>query len=722
MKIGRIIVFLIVIVLLFAAFSIYHAGNNEKNNFVRPSSTNTIYALPEILDSGIANHTDGQYNNITLNPGGSIYIYGATDGGGQPFSSGYNSTSNYTPIFYASNNYIGTNSEEGYSASNGAISPYPSPITQKAIGGISIGYPNAINASVGHSMKYFQAMGDVKNISVTSMNYAFNVTGGEKLVVFFMEGSNYINPIVNTNFPISKLNELNGPLLFIYLAYSFLNPGSYNINLTMTMASNNSFACDSILGVYLFPELTFTPQIKQTSYPVMFNESGLPPGSKWGVIIGSNYYNSTNNTIIFYEPNGTYSYHVFTSTNYYANIPQGNFTVQGGPVNISVVFSTTVSQTYTVSFYAKGLPNGVSWSVTFNGQTKSSTNDYINFTVPNGVYSWSYSLPSPYHATIIPEKITVDNQGVDVIIPVLSTTSISPSGSGPSPFLMILIIVIIIIVVIIILFILMKRKRPKQYGQGPGYYGQQAPPGPPPNYPPQQQYPGPYPGPVYQEQTQMGNQNVPNQVNQQYENVQQPLQVDNIPNTTISEKTNIPGVPQNYPNQNVQENQSSGQEVVLFVHPGAMLINVDGKLVSRPVYSGTIYITNKNFIFLSKGKGGTAGLMVSSLMIGGSAIAGAIQKSLSNVDIQEINKYLTNNGSFMISLSNISSISARESSVTKVGFIKISTKVPVNPYGTNISGYNVELNFVGKGYIGGAILKKEEADYINTTIAQMVGK
>ncbi|MGC8565889.1 MAG: hypothetical protein ACP5LV_05700 [Thermoplasmata archaeon] len=682
MKIERIIVFLIVIVLLFAAFSIYNAGNNEKNNFVIPSSTNAIYALPEILDSGIANHTDGQYNNITLNPGGSIYIYGATDGGGQPFSS----TSNYTPIFYASNNHIGTNSVEGYSASNGAISPYGSPITQKAIGGISIGYPNAINASVGHSMKYFQAMGDVKNISVTSMNYEFNVTGSEKLAVFFMEGSNYINPIVNTNFQISKLNELNGPLLFIYLAYSILNPGSYKINLTMTMASNNSLACDSILGIYLFPELTFTPQIKQTSYPVMFNENGLPPGSKWGVIIGSNYYNSTNNTIIFYEPNGTYFYQVFTSTNYYASIPQGNFTVQGRPVNISVLFSTTVSQAYTVSFYAKGLPNGLSWSVTFNGQTKSSTNDYINFTAPNGVYSWSYSLPSPYHATITPEKITVDNQSVDVIIPVISTTSISPSGSGPSPLLMILIIVIIIIVVIIILFILMRRKRPKQYGQGPDYYGQQAPPGPPPNYPPpQQQYPGPYPGPVYQPQTQTSNQNVQ------------------------------PQAPQ------VQGMQGIGQgEMMLLNLPGASLTTIDGRKISTIPYSGSIVITDKHFIFASKGKKATA---ITGALAGG-IFAGMVSKEMTRVDLSNIQQELTEPGSFILDLSNIGSIIAKPSGLSRFsnGKLNITSKVPVSPNGLGVTGYAIEFSFMPKGYPGGTDLKKNIADYINTTIAQMVGK
>ncbi|MGC8497127.1 MAG: hypothetical protein ACP5NL_03910 [Thermoplasmata archaeon] len=490
---------------------------------------------------------------------------------------------NFTTIFLASNNHIGTNSIEGYSSNNSAIANYPSPITQKAIGGISVGYPGAINTSVGKSTNYYVVDGVAENGTPTSepptsVNYQFTVSGSEKLAVFFIEGSSFVNPIINTNFNLVKLNELNGPLLFIYLGDATLNPGTYNINLNMSVAqSSNLNACDAIIGVYLFPELTFTVQAKQVTYPVSFTETGLPSGSSWGITVNGNtyssssnivnfnepngtyyyevvppsgyttspptgtftvsgapvsnsllftkatkgpyritftetglpngtewivespntfMYNSTNNTLIFYEPNGTYFYDIFTYVNYYANIPRGNFTVLGASVNISVVFSTTVSQSYVVSFYASGLPKGVSWTVTFNGQTITSTNDYINFTVPNGVYSWTYSIPYPYYSTITPEKITVDNQGTKIIVPVLSktATSVPLSSSIPPSLLLIIGLIIIVVIVVLVIFILLrKRKRPRPFGQGPGFYGKQPfPPGPPPNYPPsppRQQHP-----------------------------------------------------------------------------------------------------------------------------------------------------------------------------------------------------------------------------------------
>ena len=45
---------------------------------------------------------------------------------------------------------------------------------------------------------------------------------------------------------------------------------------------------------------------------------------------------------------------------------------------------------YTVDFNESGLPSGTSWSVTFNGQTLTSTTSKITFTnVPSGSYSFT---------------------------------------------------------------------------------------------------------------------------------------------------------------------------------------------------------------------------------------------------------------------------------------------------------------------------------------------
>ncbi|MGC8565262.1 MAG: YncE family protein [Thermoplasmata archaeon] len=484
-------------------------------------------------------------------------------------------------------------------------------------------------------------------------------------------------------------NEPNGTYV-----YSIGSVSGYSIS-----PSSGSI---TVNGTSVLQSIKFT-LITVKTYTIIFVETGLPPGTSWSVTLNGTKNTSSTTSITFYEPNGTYTYSIQQIPGYSTAQYSGTITVSGSSITKYVIFVQTQQNEYFIIFQETGLPSGTSWSVTLNGTTKSTTGTSITFIVKNGTYNYKISFPSGYSAQYTTGIINVE--GKSLVVP------LNVSKSTPFPWLLIILIVIIIVVVIIILFILMKRKRPKQYVQGPGYYGQQAPPGPPPNYPPpQQQYPG-----YYGSQTPPGPQpNYPPQ--HQNPSGFQPQQ--NIPPTTYPENVGVQQMGQQYTTQNGHQNQPiSEQEALLFGHPGAILLKIDNKLVSRPQYSGTIYITNKNFIFLSRGKGGSM-----ALLFGGVATAGLIQKSLSIVDIQEINKYLNSNGSFIVSLSNISSISANVSSMLKGSFIKISTKVPVNPYGTKISGYNVEFTFLPKGYIGAAILKKEEADYINTTIAQMVGK
>jgi YVTN family beta-propeller protein len=441
-------------------------------------------------------------------------------------------------------------------------------------------------------------------------------------------------------------------------------------------------------GAIVQENITFTP-IPPSTYEITFIESGLPAGTNWSVTFNGATNYSTSNSISFYAKNGTYTYSIGMISGYSVNSSSGNIIVSGAGISKVVSFSQIVAGLYYVIFEESGLPYGANWSVTFNGYTKYSTSSSITFTASNGTYSYSISVPSGYSVQYTTGTINVE--GKSLVVP------LNVSKSTPFPWLLIILIVIIIVVVIIILFILLKRKRPKQYGQGPGYYGQQAPPGPPPNYPPpQQQYPGPYPGPVYQPQTQTGNQNVQYQVNQQNQNVQ-------------------PQAPQ------VQGMQAIGQgEMMLLNLPGASFTTVDGRKISTIPYSGSIVITEKHFIFASKGKKATA---ITGALAGG-IFGGMVSKEMTKVDLSNIQQELTEPGSFILDLSNISSIIAKPSGLSRFsnGKLNITSKVPVSPNGLGITGYAFEFSFMPKGYPGGTDLKKNMADYINTTIAQMVGK
>ena len=68
-----------------------------------------------------------------------------------------------------------------------------------------------------------------------------------------------------------------------------------------------------------------------------------------------------------------------------------SITGSSSTVNENVTFTQdTNASTYTVDFIESGLPSGTSWSVTFNGQTLTSTTSTITFTnVPSGSYSFT---------------------------------------------------------------------------------------------------------------------------------------------------------------------------------------------------------------------------------------------------------------------------------------------------------------------------------------------
>ncbi|GAJ14434.1 unnamed protein product, partial [marine sediment metagenome] len=84
--------------------------------------------------------------------------------------------------------------------------------------------------------------------------------------------------------------------------------------------------------------------------------------------------------------------------------------------------SSSSPQTYEVLFAASGLPQGTSWTVTFNGQTKNSTSDTMVFNVPNGVYSFAITSPDDY--TAFPSSGTVTVNAANVYQQITFTSTI----------------------------------------------------------------------------------------------------------------------------------------------------------------------------------------------------------------------------------------------------------------------------------------------------------
>ncbi|MGC8620223.1 MAG: InlB B-repeat-containing protein, partial [Thermoplasmata archaeon] len=127
------------------------------------------------------------------------------------------------------------------------------------------------------------------------------------------------------------------------------------------------------------------------TYNVIFLETGLPSGTSWYVVLNNKTQNSTSSQIVFKVPNGTYFYSVYTTDKrYFTSKTSGSISVNGSDVKVSVIFNLL---TYKITFNEKNLPSGLQWSVSLNNITISSINSSIEFTEPNGTYSYIIETP-----------------------------------------------------------------------------------------------------------------------------------------------------------------------------------------------------------------------------------------------------------------------------------------------------------------------------------------
>ena len=177
---------------------------------------------------------------------------------------------------------------------------------------------------------------------------------------------------------------------------------------------------------------------KLVTYTVKFTETGLPSGTSWAVAISSDANTSNTSTIIFTEPNGTYSFTVATLNKYFAPTPlSGSFTVKGANIFESITFSLV---TYGVTFTEYGLPLGTVWSVNITSSSSpfklgfssiASPESYISFLASNGTYTYriwvtnKQYLPSPSSGSF-----TVNGTNASESISFLLTFNVTFTESG----------------------------------------------------------------------------------------------------------------------------------------------------------------------------------------------------------------------------------------------------------------------------------------------------
>ena len=200
------------------------------------------------------------------------------------------------------------------------------------------------------------------------------------------------------------------------------------------------------------------------TYAIKFTEIGLPSSTSWSVTLDGLTETSTNETLTFNEPNGSYSYVIPGISGYRANIYSGKINVNGNPVCNYITWKTI---TYTITISETGIPIGTSWSATltgstFNGQniniTLSSTTNTITFNEPNGSYSYIIHLPYSYQSNNAKGSVNIvgDSENVTFIAQQSFTAQRSMN------YLLIGIITMIVIILVALGVIFLIRRKNKQ--------------------------------------------------------------------------------------------------------------------------------------------------------------------------------------------------------------------------------------------------------------------
>jgi hypothetical protein len=168
-----------------------------------------------------------------------------------------------------------------------------------------------------------------------------------------------------------------------------------------------------------------------TEYSVTWTETGLAIGTNWSVTLGGRSVRSSQDSLVFAEPNGTYSFSVGTLAGFLASPASGTVTVTGADASQTIAFAPAPPPTFAVTFVENGLPQGAAWSVTLNGLTGTGIATIEFSGIANGTSSFTVGPENGYSAA--PPGGSVAIRGGDAIVAISFT--INPSAGSTVTFM-----------------------------------------------------------------------------------------------------------------------------------------------------------------------------------------------------------------------------------------------------------------------------------------------
>lgn len=180
-------------------------------------------------------------------------------------------------------------------------------------------------------------------------------------------------------------------------------------------------------------------------FQVVWEETGLPTGSPWSVVVGGEAENSSSSWATAYLVNGTYPYIVPRVLQGSANPSSGEVDVEGTRLVIPLVFSPPK---FALTVAEAGLPVGSVWQLTIAGEHQNVSAATSVLLLANGTYSWSVVAPGGYESRPSSGSISIVGSSASLSVTFYpSPPTYTPFGQGyVEPLVVVLVFVVAAVV------------------------------------------------------------------------------------------------------------------------------------------------------------------------------------------------------------------------------------------------------------------------------------
>jgi|SRR5580658_838889 hypothetical protein len=353
---------------------------------------------------------------------------------------------------------------------NGSLESEPAPTSINFVE-VAGAYPFTIPAVPGY----------ISNVSSGTVN----ITSGFTEVNIDFTPQPMAVTFVETGLPASELwsvslNEVRNGSATTTIGFSD-PPGSYHFEVgdVYGYVANVTSGTVVVHGTAVTVYIGFSAN---TSFVrVIFSESGLPSSTYWTVTLASVLRGSSNSTIAFTEPNGSYAFVVNGIFGYSARPSSGAVDVNGAAVDESIVFASgTAALSVVLTASPSSLVFGNSTTLTATTSNGTSPFTYVYTGLPSGCTSENASTftCTPRENGSFSISVTVkDAHGVSVTS--VATLTVSGSGDPPSGGIstvwIVLVVVLLLVIIIASLVVVRRRHRSTPASPTPT-----SPPSPPP--------------------------------------------------------------------------------------------------------------------------------------------------------------------------------------------------------------------------------------------------